>query len=118
MKLNNDVYDALKWTTLIALPGVGTLYFTLSQIWGLPAGEQVVGTISAVAVLLGSLIGISSSNYNSSDESFDGTMQVDTSDPEKDVYSLDLGDQLENLATKDKIVLRVSTHIDPNSSSQ
>ena len=64
MKLTNKQYDILKWIALIALPAVGTLYFTLSTIWGLPYGDQVVGTITAVDTFLGALLGISTSQRN------------------------------------------------------
>lgn len=63
MKLTNKQYDVLKWVAQIVLPAVGTLYFALSGIWGLPYGEQIVGTITAVDVALGTLLGISSSKY-------------------------------------------------------
>ena len=46
------------------LPAAGTLYFTLAGIWGLPYGEQVVGTITAVDTFLGVILGISTSQYN------------------------------------------------------
>ena len=36
MKLSNKVYDILKWIALYLLPALGTLYFALSGIWGLP----------------------------------------------------------------------------------
>lgn len=62
--LSNKVYDALKWIALIFLPAAGTLYFTLSQIWGLPLGEEIVGTITAVDTFLGVLLGISTAQYN------------------------------------------------------
>ena len=64
MKLTNKQYDILKWIALIALPAVGTLYFTLATIWGLPYGDQVVGTITAVDTFLGALPGISTSQHN------------------------------------------------------
>ena len=48
------------------LPACGTLYFALASIWGLPYAEQIIGTISAVTVFIGALIGISTSNYNKS----------------------------------------------------
>lgn len=63
MKMTNKVYDALKFIAQIALPAAGTLYFTLSQIWGFPYGEEIVGTISAVDIFLGALLGISSIQY-------------------------------------------------------
>lgn len=64
MKMTNKVYDILKWIAQYFLPAVGTLYFALAGIWGLPYGEQVVGTITAVDTFLGVLLGISSAQYN------------------------------------------------------
>lgn len=62
---NSRLYDALKWLALIGLPALGTLYFALAGIWGLPAAEQVVGTIVSVDTFLGVVLGISTSNYSS-----------------------------------------------------
>jgi len=62
--MSNKVYDVLKYIAQIALPALGTLYFALSQIWGLPYGEQIVGTIAAVDACLGVLLGISTAIYN------------------------------------------------------
>lgn len=64
MKLSNKVYDVLKWIAMYLLPAAGTLYFALSGIWGLPYGEEVVGTITAVDTFLGVILGISSATYN------------------------------------------------------
>ena len=63
--MSNKVYDILKFIAQIVLPAIGTLYFALASIWGLPYGEQIVGTITAIDTFLGALLGISSSNYNS-----------------------------------------------------
>ena len=60
MKMTNKVYDILKWIAQYFLPAIGTLYFALAGIWGLPYGEQIVGTITAVDTFLG----ISSAQYN------------------------------------------------------
>ena len=64
MKMNNKVYDVLKWIAQILLPAIGTLYFALSGIWGMPYGEQIVGTITAVDTFLGVILGIASNTYN------------------------------------------------------
>lgn len=61
--LDNKVYDVLKWIVLIALPAISALYAALSQVWGWGYIEQVTITIGAIELFLGSLIGISSSNY-------------------------------------------------------
>ena len=63
MKMSNKVYDILKWVALIVLPAVAALYSALAGIWGLPYGEQIVGTITAVDVFLGTLLQISSAQY-------------------------------------------------------
>ena len=62
--LENDQYDFLKWIAMIVLPAIGTLYFALAAIWGLPYGEQIVGTITAVDAFLGALLGMSTDAYN------------------------------------------------------
>lgn len=72
MKMTNKVYDALKWIAQILLPALGTLYFALAKIWGLPYPAEVVGTISAVDVFLGALLGISTSQYNKEKEESGG----------------------------------------------
>ncbi len=62
--MSNKVYDVLKWIAQILLPALGTLYFALSSIWGFPYGEEIVGTITAIDVFLGVILGISSAQYN------------------------------------------------------
>lgn len=64
MKISNRTYDILKWVAQYLLPAAGTLYFALSTIWGLPFGEQVVGTVTAIDTFLGVVLGISTANYN------------------------------------------------------
>lgn len=61
--MSNKVYDVLKWIAQILLPALGTLYFALSSIWGLPYGEEIVGTITAIDAFLGAILGISNLNY-------------------------------------------------------
>ena len=66
MKLSNTTYDVLKWIAQYLLPAAGTLYFALANIWALPYGEQVVGTITAVDTFLGVILGISTASYKNS----------------------------------------------------
>lgn len=61
--MENKTYDILKFVAQILLPAVATLYFALAQIWNLPYGEQIVGTITAIDAFLGAILGISSSKY-------------------------------------------------------
>ena len=61
--MSNKVYDVLKWLALVAFDAVGLFYQTLSAIWNLPYGDQVLATCVAVSVCLGTLLQISSSKY-------------------------------------------------------
>lgn len=63
MKLSNKLYDVLKWVALVALDAVGLFYQTISAIWNLPYGDQVLATCVAISVCLGTLLQISSSKY-------------------------------------------------------
>lgn len=62
--MSNKTYDVLKYIAQIVLPAIATLYFALAQIWSLPYGEQIVGTITAIDAFLGALLGISTMRYN------------------------------------------------------
>lgn len=76
--MSNRMYDILKWIAQYLLPGLGTLYFALAKIWGLPYGTEIVGTISAIDAFLGGLLGISSANYYS--EQVQTNVNYDTQD--------------------------------------
>ena len=77
MKMSNKVYDVLKWIAMYLLPAVGTLYFALAGIWGLPYGEQIVGTITAVDTFLGVILGISNSKYKKTEKDVNENAQED-----------------------------------------
>ena len=63
MKMTNKCYDILKFIAQIILPAIGTLYFALASIWGLPYAEQIVGTITAIDTFLGAILGLSNKRY-------------------------------------------------------
>lgn len=62
--LSNKVFDVLKWLTLVGIPALTTAYVGLSSIWQWPCADQVAKTSAVVCVLLGSLLGISTIQYN------------------------------------------------------
>ena len=69
--MSNKMYDVLKYIAQIGLPAAATLYYALSAIWGLPYGEQIVGTITSVDTFLGTLLMISSSAYRKENDDGD-----------------------------------------------
>ncbi len=104
MVLNSNVYDSLKWLVQIVLPAIGTCYAALAVLWGFPYAEQVVGSISAICVLLGACLRISNSNYDG-----DGVLTVDRDLDESDEnkYNLTLTKDLATLADKKSFVVTV-----------
>jgi hypothetical protein len=98
---SHRIYDFLKYTAQILLPGLATLYFALSQIWGLPNGPEVVGTITAINTFLGVLLGLNSRAYNNSEDKYDGYIVVEEEEG-VDLFSLMYdGDPYEILSKKE-----------------
>jgi len=64
LRLPNKYYNFLKYLTMIGLPAASSLYFGLAQIWAFPYAEEIVGTIALLTAFLGTLLGISTKNYN------------------------------------------------------
>lgn len=64
MKLTNKAFDILRFLCEILVPAIGALYFGLSKLWGLPYGQEIVGTCACVSTFLGALVGISRADYN------------------------------------------------------
>lgn len=63
MKLDNKTYDTLKYVALIALPALQVFWLTIGKIWNLNYTVEIGATIGAVALLLGTLLGVSTRNY-------------------------------------------------------
>ena len=109
--MNQKTYDILKWIAQYFLPALGTLYFALSGLWGFPNGEQVLGTITAIDIFLGVILGVSSAQYNKTQ---DGVLMVDKNNIKKDIYRLSLNTPLEELANKTSINLKIDNTADLN----
>lgn len=70
LMLNNKIFDWLKWISIVALPALSTFIVVLGKIWGWgDIAPMVAQTITAIAVLLGALLGISTIQYNKDGES-------------------------------------------------
>lgn len=64
MKLNDKLYDILKWMALVVLPALGVLYAGLAACWGWPYAEEIPTTIMLVEAFLGAILGVSTAQYN------------------------------------------------------
>jgi hypothetical protein len=63
MQFTNKTYDILKWVAQILIPAFAVLYLAMSKVWGLPYGNEVVATLTAIDLFLGTLLGISNASY-------------------------------------------------------
>lgn len=105
--ITGKTYDALKYLAQVVLPALGTLYFALAGIWGLPSAEEIVGTIVAADTFLGVVLHLSSTAYAKSDARFDGSINV-VETPDKKQFSLALNGDPNELDEKDAVIFKVN----------
>ena len=106
MIITGKLYDRLKFLALILLPALGTLYFTLAGIWGLPAAEQVVGTIVAFDTFLGVVLQISSTKFTSNTGK--GIINVTPNPDGVTTFQLEFDDDpRKQIEGKDRVILDV-----------
>ena len=61
---SSKVYDWCKWISIVCLPALSTFIVCLGKIWNWgDVANAVAQSITAFAVLLGALLGISSIQY-------------------------------------------------------
>lgn len=81
------------------LPFLGSVYFLLCEFHCFPMVSEIMGAILVCILLLGIALGFGTD--------FDGALLIDTTDPDKDIYRLDLGENFDSLAYKKEIRLKV-----------
>lgn len=63
MTLSNKTYDFLKWLLIKVVPALILLIEGLGLLYNWDT-KIIIGTISLIATFLGTILGISTSNYN------------------------------------------------------
>lgn len=104
MKFTNRTYNYLKSLIQIPMPAVACLYYILSERFPevFPDGINVLFVCTALIFFFGTLLGISGLYYKG-----DGTLQIDTSDEEKDIYRLVYNEDPETLKDRELVVFTV-----------
>ena len=64
--MSNKWYDRLKWVAILGLPALATAIRMIFALWGLPYADAIAGTIDAIAVMLGTWLGVSHIQYKNS----------------------------------------------------
>lgn len=107
--LSDSMYDSLKNAAQLGIPALGTFYFTVAQIWGLPYGEEVVGTLMALNTLLGVLLHYSSKSYAASESKYDGTIDVEQVEGGPKRFTLNLNGDPETLDSQSQVVFKINS---------
>lgn len=107
IQMSDGVYTQVKYITQIALPAIGTLYFALSQIWGLLWGPEVVGTITAVDAFLGVMLALSTKAYNNSGDKYDGSIDL-VEDEGTKTFVLSLDSDPYDLENQEEVIFKIN----------
>ena len=92
--ITGALYDRLQFLVRVILPALSALYFGLGQIWDFPEIEKVVGTFAVFMTVGGSLLQVSTRNYNKNDVGVDAYIPADSP-------------LLEDFAGQDKVTFKV-----------
>lgn len=111
MLFTGKTYDFVKNLVLIWIPAISTFYFSLGAIWGLPAVDEVVKTLAAVAAFLGALVGLSKRSYDNSDEKYDGELVFGVNDDGQPTMQPNFNEFPEDIAAKNELVLKVRSEV-------
>ena len=62
--LSDNVYTALKWLVVVCIPACTVAFVGLDSVFGWGYGDIVAKVSAIVCTLIGTLIGISTAQYN------------------------------------------------------
>lgn len=113
VKLPDAAYNWIKWLLIIVVPAFGTLYSQVADPLGLGGVETVLRVLFAVAAFLGLILGVSTVQYNNSDDKYDGTIDPLTANMQTSDKALDLSTDEYDAANQKEVLLKVK--VDPNS---
>lgn len=105
--ITDPMFNTLRLLVELVLPALGTLYFSLAELWALPEPYKVVGTIVAVTTFLGVCLKLLRHNYEKSEAKYDGEFVVNETDPMKDVFRLEVGTPFGQITNQDELRLKV-----------
>ena len=102
VSLSDRSYNLLRAIIELLLPGAGTVYFGVAQIWGLPNADKVVGTIAVITIFLSLVLRTVRSAYNAKPTEYDGEVVQD----EDGAYRLQPTIEAEELISKPQLIFK------------
>lgn len=78
--MSNKTFDILKWIAQVFLPALTTLYGVIGATFNIPYTQEVLTIMVAVDTFLGTLLGISSAKYHSTNDDLEWIPMGDDDD--------------------------------------
>lgn len=103
--LSDRAYAYGKKLVQLILPAISAAYFALAKIWGLPSAEEVVGTLAVISTFFGTMLHLSSAQYDASGAAYDGHVTVT---PNEHGTAVKLNLDPNDLVDKSSITLKVN----------
>lgn len=97
----------IRYFSAVVLPTLGTLYFILALIWGLPNAKEVLGSVVVIQTAVNVVLGIRKNGNG-----YSGTI-VATKTKTKTVYSLEFDDDPAALADRNEVTFKVERRDQP-----
>lgn len=105
--LDDRTYNTLKFVAQILLPAIGTLYFAIAGLWGLPNATEIVGTIVALDTFLGVLLGLSTQKYKKKRPNVGEIVVTEDHELGRKTFSLDLRNDPDTLDENAEVLFRI-----------
>lgn len=105
--MSDKVYNGLKQTSQIWLPALAALYFGLGNLWGFPKIEEVIGSITVVDTVLGTIVVGLARSYKNSGKAYGGDLNILEGEDSVQI-ELDVSKDPEVLATQDQVMFKVN----------
>ena len=64
MQLSDHVYDVMKWLVMCVIPALTTFYCVCDKVFNIGYAEIVATISAALCTCLGTILGISTAQYN------------------------------------------------------
>ena len=103
---SDRLYNKLKWAVMILMPALSALYVGLAELWGLPGALTVSGTMALLAAFFGTLLGISTKNYNQAPTPSDGLIEYEELEQGIDL-NFSTTAEMRDLIKKDQLLFEV-----------
>lgn len=110
MKINDKVYDVLKYVAQVGLPALAVFILAIGPVWDLPKYQEIGTTVVAFNTFLGALLLLNQVRYNASDAKYDGVLGVEITPPgvDNEIQNINIDPTVNEITRKGEVFLKVT----------